>query len=36
MSGGVLGLLVLGIIVLGVYPGPLVDAIQGATAAILP
>ena len=36
VSGGVLGLLVLGIIVLGVYPGPLVDAIQGATAAILP
>ena len=36
LSGGVLGLLVLGIIVLGVYPGPLVDAIQGATAAILP
>ena len=36
VSGGVLGLLVLGIIVLGVYPGPLVDAIQGATGAILP
>ena len=36
LSGGVLGLLVAGIIVLGIYPGPLVDAIQGATGAILP
>ena len=36
VSGGVLALLVLGVVVLGVYPGPLVEAIQGATAAILP
>ena len=36
VSGVTLALLVLGIFVLGVYPGPLVEAIQGATAAILP
>ena len=36
VGGGLLGVLVLAIFVLGVYPGPLVDAIQGATAAILP
>jgi NADH-quinone oxidoreductase subunit N len=36
LGGGVLGVLVLAIFFLGVYPGPLVDAIQGATGAILP
>jgi NADH-quinone oxidoreductase subunit N len=36
VSGGVLGVLIAGIILIGVYPGPLVDAIEGATRAILP
>ena len=31
-----LGLLVAGVLVIGVYPGPLVDAIQGATTIIFP
>ena len=30
------GLLVAGVLVIGVYPGPLVDAIQGATTIIFP
>ena len=36
VSGGVLGVLVLAIVLIGVYPAPLVDAIQRATSAILP
>ncbi|MQF49032.1 NADH-quinone oxidoreductase subunit N [SAR202 cluster bacterium AC-647-N09_OGT_505m] len=36
VSGSTLGLLVAGIIIIGVYPGPLVDAIEMATKAILP
>ena len=36
VSGGALGLMVAGIIVIGIYPGPLVDAIEAATRAILP
>jgi NADH-quinone oxidoreductase subunit N len=36
VSGGALGLLVAGIILIGIYPGPLVDAIEVATRAILP
>ena len=35
-SGSVLGVLVLAIFLIGVYPGPLVNAIQGATGAIFP
>ena len=35
-SGGVLGVLLLVIFLIGVYPGPLVDAIQGATGALFP
>ena len=36
VSGTTLGMLIVGIIVIGVYPGPLVDAIEVATKAILP
>ena len=36
LSRGVLGMLLAGIIIIGVYPGPLVDAIEVATRAILP
>jgi NADH-quinone oxidoreductase subunit N len=36
VSGGALGLTVAGIVVIGIYPGPLVDAIEAATRAILP
>ncbi|MBI2855734.1 MAG: NADH-quinone oxidoreductase subunit N [Chloroflexi bacterium] len=36
VSSGVLGVLVLAIFLIGVYPGPLVEAIQGATGAIFP
>jgi len=36
VSGGALGVLIAGVIVVGVYPGPLVDAIEAATRAILP
>ena len=36
ISGGALGMLIAGIIIIGVYPGPLVDAIEVATRAILP
>ncbi|MDA0988642.1 MAG: NADH-quinone oxidoreductase subunit N [Chloroflexi bacterium] len=35
-SCGVLGMLLAGVIIIGVYPGPLVNAIQAATKAILP
>ncbi|MBI4311252.1 MAG: NADH-quinone oxidoreductase subunit N [Chloroflexi bacterium] len=35
-TGGLLGLLTLGTVLIGVYPRPLVDAIQLATNAILP
>jgi NADH-quinone oxidoreductase subunit N len=36
VSGGALGVLIAGVIVVGVYPGPLVGAIEAATRAILP
>ena len=36
VSGGALGMLIVGIVVIGIYPGPLVDAIEVATRAILP
>ena len=36
VSGAALGMLVAGIVLIGVYPGPLVDAIEVATRAILP
>jgi NADH:ubiquinone oxidoreductase subunit 4 (subunit M) len=35
-SRGVLGMLLVGIIVIGIYPGPLVNVIEVATGAILP
>lgn len=35
-SRGVLGMLLVGVIVIGIYPGPLVSAIEAATRAILP
>ena len=36
VTGGLLGLLTLGTVLIGVYPRPLVDVIQTATRAILP
>ncbi|MBI2171620.1 MAG: NADH-quinone oxidoreductase subunit N [Chloroflexi bacterium] len=36
VTGGLLGLLTLGTVLIGVYPKPLVDVIQTATKAILP
>ena len=36
LSRGVLGMLLVGIIGIGIYPGPLVGAIEAATRAILP
>jgi len=36
LSRGVLGMLLAGIIIIGIYPGPLMDAIEMATRAILP
>ncbi len=36
VTGGLLGLLTLGTVLIGVYPRPLVDMIQTATKAILP
>ncbi|MDO8749622.1 MAG: NADH-quinone oxidoreductase subunit N [Dehalococcoidia bacterium] len=36
VTGGLLGMLVLGTVLIGVYPGPLVKVIQTATAVILP
>ena len=35
LNGAVLWILVMGIVVIGIYPGPLVKAIEAATAAIL-
>ena len=36
VTGGLLGVLVVGTVLIGVYPKPLVDVIQTATAVILP
>ncbi|MCH9018416.1 MAG: hypothetical protein IIB89_11730 [Chloroflexi bacterium] len=36
VTGGLLGALVIGTVAIGVYPAPLVDLIETATAAILP
>ncbi len=36
LTSGTLAVLLLGIFLIGVYPGPLVDAIQGAVSAIIP
>ena len=36
LSRGVLGAMLVGIIAIGVYPAPLVDAIDAATRVILP
>jgi NADH-quinone oxidoreductase subunit N len=36
VSGGALCVLISGVIVVGVYPGPLVGAIESATRALLP
>ena len=36
LNRGVLGAMLAGIIIVGIYPGPLVGAIEAATKAILP